>query len=106
MSNVLEIRAVDMAKATGFFLFDKGPINNRWTLNLPTENCELVNNLDALDKIIDKVERLGPEFDYITVFDDKFSTISLIYLWDHLQGFNVAKDCRINIPLHLVWGKL
>ncbi|QYC52467.1 hypothetical protein [Salmonella phage SSBI34] len=102
MKNVLEVRAVDMAKATGFFQFEKGPINNRWTLNLPTESCELVNNIDALDKIFEKVDILGPEFDYVTVFDDKFSGLSLIYLVDHFLDFKVAKDCRVNIPFHLI----
>lgn len=105
-NNVLEIRAVDMAKATGFFHFEKGPINNRWTLNLPTEACELVNNCDTMEKIFDKVLAIGPTFDYITVFDDKFSELSLVHIWDYLQQFPISEECRLNIPLHLVWGKL
>lgn len=104
-AKVLEVRAVEMVKAVGFFKFEDGPINQRWALNLPSSRCGFYNDFpEVIEKVLKQVVRHSQEFDYVTVFDDDFSNPAKLELTAFFEEFPFHSDARVNIPAKMLFG--
>lgn len=105
---ILEVFAVDMAKAVGFRRIEPtGPAGDRFGLYLPSMAEPLVNFGTLIELMENKI--MDPlyfdlHFSYITIHSGDYGRDSKNALGLCLVDFPMTKDCRLNSPISFLYG--